>query len=372
MELHYSNMSRELKALGIGYLLWGFSIGLYTTQWPVFLQYKLGSPGRVGLANGLISATAVLSYFVGAWLGNHFPKKPLFMLSWGGSAVAPLLWAYGNKPWTIYLGCVLFGFISSYSSPLINSYFLDELGDEFMKGSMYTSSTYSIGMMVGPFVGGVLKDIGGYELLMLITAISFVLSSVPIAFLKKDEPKKKSLTPPKDPLFYQALLWAAVMSFAMMITVPYAPLYAKERFGLSGTLLGLLGSISAVGAVLLTYLAVRVSHRSIILRISVWCGILGTVLLISNKWLLWVAFFFRGAFMNTYSLITSGVSHRVPVDYSYIGFALLTATIAASNSLSSAVGGYIYSKGPVTLFLISSVLMWLGLHLYKLWAESRH
>jgi len=60
----------------------GFSIGLYTTQWPVFLLYKLGDPGQVGLANGLISATAVLSYFVGAWMGNHFPKKPLFMLSW--------------------------------------------------------------------------------------------------------------------------------------------------------------------------------------------------------------------------------------------------------------------------------------------------
>jgi len=364
-------MSRELKALGMGYLLWGFSIGLYTTQWPVFLLYKLGDPGQVGLANGLISATAVLSYFVGAWMGNHFPKKPLFMLSWGGSAIAPLLWAFGSSDWTIYLGCALFGFISSYSSPLINSYFLDELGDEFMKGSMYTSSTYSIGMMVGPFVGGVLKDIGGYELLMIVTAISFVFSAVPLAFLKKDEPKKKSLMLPKDRSYYQALLWAAVMSFAMMITVPYAPLYAKERFALSGTMLGLLGSISAIGAVLLTYLAVRVSHRSIILRISVWCGILGTMLLISNRWFLWIAFFFRGAFMNTYSLITSGVSHRVPKDYSYIGFALLTATIAAFNSLASAVGGYIYSTGPIVLFLLSSVLMWFSLHLYRLLAESR-
>jgi len=102
-------MSRELKALGMGYLLWGFSIGLYTTQWPVFLLYKLGDPGQVGLANGLISATAVLSYFVGAWMGNHFPKKPLFMLSWGGSAIAPLLWAFGSSDWTIYLGCALLG-----------------------------------------------------------------------------------------------------------------------------------------------------------------------------------------------------------------------------------------------------------------------
>jgi len=167
---------------------------------------------------------------------------------------------------------------------------------------------------------------------MIVTAISFVFSAVPLAFLKKDEPKKKNLVLPKDRSYYQALLWAAVMSFAMMITVPYAPLYAKERFALSGTMLGLLGSISAIGAVLLTYLAVRVSHRSIILRISVWCGILGTMLLISNRWFLWIAFFFRGAFMNTYSLITSGVSHRVPKDYSYIGFALLTATIAAFNS----------------------------------------
>jgi len=90
---------------------------------------------------------------------------------------------------------------------------------------------------------------------MIVTAISFVFSAVPLAFLKKDEPKKKSLMLPKDRSYYQALLWAAVMSFAMMITVPYAPLYAKERFALSGTMLGLLGSISAIGAVLLTYLA---------------------------------------------------------------------------------------------------------------------
>jgi len=135
----------------MGYLLWGFSIGLYTTQWPVFLLYKLGDPGQVGLANGLISATAVLSYFVGAWMGNHFPKKPLFMLSW---VVALLLHCSGFWQQRLdYLPRLCaFWFISSYSSPLINSYFLDELGDEFMKGSMYTSSTYSIGMMVGPFV----------------------------------------------------------------------------------------------------------------------------------------------------------------------------------------------------------------------------
>jgi len=66
----------------------------------------------------------------------------------------------------------------------------------------------------------------------------FVFSAVPLAFLKKDEPKKKNLVLPKDRSYYQALLWAAVMSFAMMITVPYAPLYAKERFALSGTMLG--------------------------------------------------------------------------------------------------------------------------------------
>jgi len=92
-------------------------------------------------------------------MGNHFPKKPLFMLSW---VVALLLHCSGFRQQRLdyYLGCALFGFISSYSSPLINSYFLDELGDEFMKGSMYTSSTYSIGMMVGPLWEVCLKILG--------------------------------------------------------------------------------------------------------------------------------------------------------------------------------------------------------------------
>jgi MFS family permease len=361
-------MSRELRALGIGYLLWGFAIGLYTTQWPVFLQYKLGSPDKVGLANALINASAVASYFFGAWIGNFFSKKPLFMLSWGGSAIAPILWAYGKSVAAIYVGCALFGFISSFASPLINSYFLDELGDEFMRGSMYTSSSYSIGMVIGPFIGGVVKDVGGYPMLMYATALCFLFSAIPLAFLKKDKPKKKSLSFPRETSYYKALIWAAIMSFAMMLTTPYAPLFAKEAYRLSGTMLGILGSISAVGAVLLTYLGVVMPNRARVIKISVWCAILGTLLLLGNEWLLWIGFFFRGAFMNTYSLITSGVSHRVPRDYSYIGFALLTATIAAANSLASAVGGYIYSASHVTLFVLSSILIYVGMHLYQFFA----
>lgn len=359
-------MSKELKALGIGYLMWGFSIGLYTTQWPIFLQYRLGGPDKVGLANALINAAAVISYFVGAWLGNHFSKKPLFIISWGGSAIAPILWVLGRSNLTVYVGCILFGFISSFASPLINSYFLEELGDEFMKGSMYTASTYSVGMMVGPFIGGVLKDVGGYTLLMHATAICFAFSAMPLLFLKKDKPTKKSLALPRGtPKYYRSLMWAAFMSFALMITVPYAPLYAKETYNLSGTLLGVLGSVSAIGAVLLTYLGISVSNRRRVITISVWCAILGTALLLGNEWFLWLAFFFRGAFMNAYSLITSGVSHNIPPDYSYISFALLTAVIAAFNSLASAVGGYIYSSNKIVLFVLSAVMIWLGLQFYN-------
>lgn len=177
-------MSKGIKALGLAFLFWGFGIGLYTTQWPVFLLERLGSAQNVGLANALITASAFLSYFVGAALGNRFSKKHLFMVSWAFSALGPLLWILSTQRALIYLGCAIFGFVSSFSSPLINAYFLEELEADFVKGAMYTASMFNVGMVLGPFVGGIIKDVGGYYWLMLSVSLTFVLSALPLSWLK--------------------------------------------------------------------------------------------------------------------------------------------------------------------------------------------
>lgn len=162
------------------------------------------------------------------------------------------------------------------------------------------------------------------------------------------------------------------MAFASLMTAPFGPLYAQEKFSVTGTLLGTLGTVSAAGAVLFSYIALRIKTRSRVLGIAVWSFTLGTLLLEGGMWGVFPAFFLRGVIMNTYSLLTSTVSHRVPPESSYLGFALITATLAAGNTMGSAVGGYVYGLNPKLLFYVSVALALSGFYAYHRLARAHN
>lgn len=116
---------------------------------------------------------------IGGWLGDSFDRRTVMILSDLGAAVAFLALAFASEPWLLIALALVATLLEAPFLPASQAAIPNLAGDEDLAwANGLVTQAFSLGITVGPLVGGVLVGAVGANLAFGINALSFVGSAV--------------------------------------------------------------------------------------------------------------------------------------------------------------------------------------------------
>jgi MFS family permease len=116
---------------------------------------------------------------IGGWLGDSFDRRTVMILSDLGAAVAFVALAFASEPWLLIALALVATLLEAPFLPASQAAIPNLAGDEDLAwANGLVTQAFSLGITVGPLVGGVLVGAVGANLAFGINAFSFVVSAV--------------------------------------------------------------------------------------------------------------------------------------------------------------------------------------------------
>ncbi len=345
----------------------GSSITLFALP---LLVYKLtGSALNLGIS----SAANMLPYLLfglllGAWTDRVDRKRMMILTDIGRAAVIatiPLLAWFGTLAvWWIYL----VGFLQSTLTICFESgqfaaipSLVDQNDLVTANGRIYAS--YSAASIAGPVLAGVLVAFIPLASLMSLDALSFLVSSLSIAWVTmsfnahqdKQSERKHILQDVSEGLRYvwrhpvlrNISLMMALVNFVTATYIAQLVLFAKERLLANDTQVGLLYTAESVGVVVLALLAGQLRKRWTFSRVALGalmcCGLFTLTLALTRSY--WLALIFVALEQGCAILfnINTGSLRQAIVPNHLLGRVLSIASVLAWSAipLGALLGGFI-------------------------------
>ena len=220
------------------------SFGIIIPIIPSFLKEL----GQGGAAAGLIIAIFALAQFVFSPLGGKWSDKygRRIMINSGLLilAISMFMFYFANSTGLLYLSRFVGGLGCAFLIPAIYAYVADiTTMDQRAKGNSFISAAMSLGIVVGPGIGGFLAKYG-LKMPLLISAIVGLLAFVISYFtLKESKPSDiEIIDGPKQSMakdiilsvkkpFFIPLVITLIMSLGLMAYETVIGLYVDDQFG---------------------------------------------------------------------------------------------------------------------------------------------
>ncbi|MCL6570238.1 MAG: MFS transporter [Bacillus sp. (in: Bacteria)] len=225
------------------------AIGSFGIIIPILPAY-LESINQGGTAAGLMiaifaGAQLIFSPIAGKWTDQYGRRK---MIIYGliGLTISMFVFYGTNSIWWLYTSRVIGGIGAALLVPAIFAYVADITTlDQRAKGNSLVSASMSLGIVIGPGVGGFLADFG-LKIPFLISAIVSLLAVIfSVIVLKESQPEKslaamdraneesmsrKIVRSVKMPYFIPLVI-TLVMSFGLMSYESVLGLFVDNQFG---------------------------------------------------------------------------------------------------------------------------------------------
>ncbi len=258
---------RTLHLLFASLFFWMFGIGLYEQLIPIYARQLGASPVQLGTLFTIRHLALACGFLIGWASADRWSRRTVIVASWVAATPVPLLLAAAPTYAWLVPGLLLYE-ITYFGMPALQAFVArrvppSELASTF--GAMGTIT--SLGFLVSPTVGGMLADRLGIRATLVIAAAFYVLSTFLIFRVRWDDADATAPGAPSRLSMAQVRrlmpsLWIySGMVLVVLITVPFGTPFLREVRGLSLAEIGFLGSMVALGAVLLTPVAGRLGDR---------------------------------------------------------------------------------------------------------------
>lgn len=370
---------RTLQLLFTSLFFWMFGIGLYEQLVPIYARQLGASAVQLGTLFTVRHMALAGGFLIGWVVVDRWSPRAAIVTSWLAAVPVPLMLAAApNYAWLVP-GLLLYE-VAYFGMPSMNAFVArrvpaSELASTF--GAMGTIT--SLGFLISPTVGGMIADRFGIRITLVVAAAFYVLSSFLVLRIRWDEagaPAQRA----SDGLSLDQLrgLMPVMWIFSgtilvVLITVPFATPFLREVRGLSLSQIGFLGSMVALGAVLLTPVAGRIGDRIgpiptlagglVVFALGVLLTVYGPAALLPV-----VAILRCRSPLNT--LGHALVAAKAPPAVLGRAFALAGILMAVLGAGGSFVGGYAYLVDPA-LPLLVSVGMAVAIAGALVWWQSR-
>jgi MFS family permease len=247
---------------------------------PLIAITVVGASGiEVGILTAAVWAPQLLSLFIGAWVDQQPRKRRLLIVSDVLQALAvatlPLVWWLGSLSLVQLVAVALVAGVGRTLSQTAYAPFFASLvtRDQYVEANSLLSTTRSGSLIAGPALGGMLIQILGAPVTMVVDAVSFAFSAFMIGRVRVTE------RPPADhagtlvrraadgfgylwrhPYMAASLRCCTTLNFFSFVAVALVVLYASRTLGLSAGVIGLAFGVGAVGGLAGAVLAGRVAR----------------------------------------------------------------------------------------------------------------
>lgn len=238
------------------------AIGSFGIIIPILPAY-LVSIGQGGTAAGLMiaifaGAQFIMSPIAGKWT-DQYGRRKMIIFGLSGLALSMFIFYFSNSISILYLSRVIGGIGAALLIPAIFAYVADiTTMDQRAKGNSYISAAMSLGIVIGPGVGGFLADYG-LKMPLLVSAIvgvAAVIFSIILLKESKDdeaqvqnvesEPMLKKLRQSVHKPYFIPLIIVLVMSFGLMAYESIIGLYLDNAFGATPQEIAFMVTVSGI------------------------------------------------------------------------------------------------------------------------------
>lgn len=238
---------RKMIILMINMFITIGSFGIIIPILPAYLE----SIGQGGTAAGLMvaifaGAQLVFSPIAGKWT-DQYGRKKMIVLGLIGLTVSMFIFYAFDSIWWLYASRVVGGIGSALLVPAIFAYIADITTiEQRAKGNSFISAAMSLGIVIGPGVGGFFADFGLKMPFLVATIVSLAAVIFSLTVLKEsveqqhtpeqktqinDEPMLKKLVSSAHKPYFMLLIITLVMSFGLMAYESVIGLYMDDQFG---------------------------------------------------------------------------------------------------------------------------------------------
>ncbi|VEF48840.1 multidrug-efflux transporter [Bacillus freudenreichii] len=242
------------------------AIGSFGIIIPILPAYLM-SIGQGGTAAGLMiaifaGAQFIMSPIAGKWT-DQYGRRKMIIYGLSGLALSMFIFYFSHSIGVLYFSRVIGGIGAALLIPAIFAYVADITTiEQRAKGNSYISAAMSLGIVVGPGVGGFLADFG-LKMPLLVSAIvgvaAVVFSVIVLKESKEDgfqpaeatsDPMVKKLAQSVYKPYFIPLIIVLVMSFGLMAYESIIGLYLDNAFGATPQEIAVMVTVSGVISVI--------------------------------------------------------------------------------------------------------------------------
>ena len=353
-------MSRDNRWLMLALFLWGAGEGLSFYFRSLYLKELGADPVAIGSILALAAAAAGITHIPAGYLADRFGRKQLLVVGWVVGVAAALLMYLATTLQVFVVGLLFYMFTGFVVAP-INAYATEARGEQSVQRALtLVSAGFWGGALVSPAFGGLIAREFGLRTVFGVAIFAFVLSTLALLPLKA-----QPLSPPEagrtryGPLFnnrrflgFLALIFFALS--ALQLGIPFAPNFIVEVREFNLEVVGLLGTATSLGAVILNLLlGQRIPRRGFMIAQGLMMVYLLLLLSSSSPGWLGVAFFFQAGWNFARSMSISQVGRVVGPSELGLAFGLTETVTSVTLILAPFVAGLLYKIAPVLPFQVS-------------------
>jgi MFS family permease len=372
-------MSRDLKILAVAMFTWGVGEGMFFIFQPLYIQQLGADPILIGTILGINGLVMTLVQIPSGYLADRIGRRPMLRFSWIAGVIATWVMALAPTLGFFVAGLLLYGVTSSVMAPL-NTYIQGARGRWSVgKAVSFVSAFYNLGGIIGPILGGFLGEIYNLNMVYYGAGAIFTLSTMIVFFARKQPvqalPQQDGeVALHRNKSFVGMLIVLFLVMLAVTLPQPLASNFLKNQRGLSITQIGQLGSLAALGSVVLMLVF---GHLPPVTALMIGQGGLMIFALLLWQGSGWMAFGLAHFFVGGYRLsraMTVALARPLVREHQ-VGFAF--GWVESLNSLALMIApvaaGFLYDWKPISIFPISLVVLALTLLLsIRFFSRNRH
>jgi DHA1 family tetracycline resistance protein-like MFS transporter len=162
--MHSVNTRRQLALLFIFVFIDLLGFSLILPLLPFYAETFDASPTVVGLLLGANALAQLIGAPIVGRLSDQYGRRPLLIVSIGGTVVSFLLLGWANSLWMLFVSRILDGLLGGNIS-LAQAYITDVTDEQNRaRGLGLIGASFGLGFIIGPIIGGTLSAGGNYSL----------------------------------------------------------------------------------------------------------------------------------------------------------------------------------------------------------------
>lgn len=375
-------MNRNLLLVTVSLFAWGMGEGLFIYFQPLYLQEFGADPVMIGTIFGAMGIAMAAFQIPAGYLSDRFGSRSLMWASWLLGTTAAWTMALANTLPMFVLGLILYGLTSFVIAPM-NSYITNVRGDwSVARALTFASGFYNLGAVLGPISGGLIADRLGLKTVYIIAAIIFVVSTIIILFASRasethiaDQSTTINMGILKNPRFFAFLTIALVSIFAIYLPQPFTPSFLQNQHEYSRSMIGLFGAIGSLGNAVATLALGSLPAVIGFIVGQVWVLVFSITFLVADL-PFWFGFgyFFIGGYRLCRSMVLAISRTLVNPRQTGLAYGMVETMNAIAVIIAPVLAGVLYSKNPLSVYVVSIVLISLTvmLNLFILIKQNRN